>query len=134
MIYMIMLDEQIIESEDDIERVKQSLEKFFEENDRTELYPIFEKFFDDCHDGDIKLQKLVSEKISGDLTSFLIIPFEENANYNEFNFILASNDGRSVKRKEEKLYQKFAHECFKDIQPIEARVIAFEERNRRLYI
>ena len=131
---MIMLDEQIIESEDDIERVKQSLEKFFEENDRTELYPIFEKFFDDCHDGDIKLQKLVSEKISGDLTSFLIIPFEENANYNEFNFILASNDGRSVKRKEEKLYQKFAHECFKDIQPIEARVIAFEERNRRLYI
>ena len=131
---MIMLDEQIIESEDDIERVKQSLEKFFEENDRTELYPIFEKFFDDCCDGDIKLQKLVSEKISGDLTSFLIIPFEENANYNEFNFILASNDGRSVKRKEEKLYQKFAHECFKDIQPIEARVIAFEERNRRLYI
>lgn len=131
---MIMLDEQIIESEDDIERVKLSLEKFFEENDRTELYPIFEKFFDDCRDGDIKLQKLVSEKISRDLTSFLIIPFEENANYNEFNFILASNDGRSVKRKEEKLYQKFAHECFKDIQPIEARVIAFEERNQRLYI
>lgn len=130
---MIILDDQILTTKQDIEEIKAFAKNEAEEANKMEYYPIIEQFFDDCYSGDQKLQELVTKKISRDLTSFLIIPTKEEE-LDEFNFILSSNDNRSIKKKEEKLYQKYAHECFKDIQPLQSRVIAFEERKQKLYI
>lgn len=134
MIYMIILDNQILKTKQDIKNIKEIIKQEIEEEGKPEYYCVVDEFLDDCYYGDQKLQELVTKNISRDLTSFLIVPSRIEEDLNEFNFILSSNDGRSVKRKEEKLYQKYAHECFKDIPPFMSRLIAFEERKQKLYI
>ena len=130
---MIILDDQILKTKQDIEEAKTFLKNEAEKINKTEYYPLLRDLLDDCYSGDQKLQEFVTKKISRDLTSFVIVPTKPE-HLNEFNFILSSNDGRSIKKKEEKLYQKYAHECFKDIQAFETRVIAFEEKKQKLYI
>lgn len=129
-----MIKNKILETKKDIQEFKQKIKEYNEIMERSEYWPMIEQYIDDCINGDEKLQKIVTEKISPDLTSFLILPSTELDDFNEFNFIIASKDGREVRTSERKRYEQYVHECFDNIRPFEPRLIEFEQKNRKLYI
>lgn len=131
---MIMLSNKIIEDNTKLIQEFKELKPIYEEKKILDYYEITKQYLYDCIEGDKKLQETVSQKIAKDLIAFTILPKDQYENQGLIQFLLTSKDGRKVRKKEEKLFQKYTQECFKNIRPLGARYDAFEEKNRKLYI
>lgn len=80
--------------------------------DEKDYHNVFSKYIKEVFQNDQKLQQMVSEKISDDLVSVVMLPIQEGEDPDQFTFGLMRPNGEKIKKKEELFYKNLCDICF----------------------
>ena len=122
---MIVINDVIFESLEQIEVFAQAVKNDSYKEEHKIAADFYKDYLLECFDADIKLQELVSNNLSEDYISFVILPVDFYEDLSSFSFELASLTGQKIKKRDEIRYNGYCDACFKDIVPFFNRVIDF---------
>ena len=122
---MIVIDETFLQDLDDINSLLDYMYRHRYKEEHDIGYKLYKDFILECHHADVKLQKIVSTKMSEDFVSLVVLPFRETDDLSTYSFKLVSKSGDKIKKRDEKKYYGFCYECFKNIVPFYERVLEY---------
>lgn len=121
--YMILINDYEIHSRKDLEYYLLYMESLALTDVEKFYHEVLVEHMEEVFQQDQKLQELVSQKISEDLISVVILPSQEGDNFDVFNFGLIDLNGEKVKRRDELFYQNLCDECFGHVPGLYSRMI-----------
>ena len=122
-ISMIIIDDDIYKTIGDMSDFISVLEKRCQNADG--LFELYMQFLHDVFEADVLLQTKVSESLPSDLISYIVLPHDVADDFSSFDFILASADGRAVRKREDMMFQQIVESVFKDVVPLYPRLISY---------
>ena len=124
---MIIFNEYTISSVEEINFFMENFRKAAYKEDFVKVADVYEEFLFECHEADVKLQQMISDRLGDDYISFVIIPTQDTDDLTSFLFQLANVNNFVVKRRYEIIYQEFCEKCFKNVTPLYVRLVKFYE-------
>ena len=112
MIYMILFNKIEIYNEDDLEKFIDFIYDGAHTSQQKESCGIIEDYIKRVFEADQKLQKMVSENLSKDLISCVILPYEDYHNFDDFKFSLINPEDGKIRKRDELVYKNYCDICF----------------------
>ena len=111
---MILIDEIALSNEADIVEYLAFFKEDIHTREQELSYEVIETYIYNVFEADQKLQKLVSN-ISTDLISCVILPVNEEDDFDIFKFRLINSNDEKIRKREELLYHNYCDQCFGNV-------------------
>lgn len=120
---MILINDYEIHSEEDLKMFLDYMESLAITEPEKLYFDVLKEHMEEVYEQDKKLQKMVSEKISEDLTSVTTLPLENEDEVDVFHFGLIKKDNKKVKKREQIFFRKLCDECFGHVPGLYSRMV-----------
>lgn len=120
---MLLINNQEIFDREEVDSLLRIIKEDALTEEEKEFYAVVEEYLIEVFEQNLKLQEMVSEKISEDLISVVILPLDKNGNLDEFNFGLINVEGDKVYKRDELVFQNLCNICFGHVPGLVTRAI-----------
>ena len=120
---MILISDYEIRSEEDLKMFLDYMKSLAITEPEKIYFDVLKEYMEEVYEQDKKLQKMVSEKISEDLTSVITLPLDNEDEVDVFHFGLIKKDNKKVKKREQIFFRKLCDECFGHVPGLYSRMV-----------
>lgn len=113
---MIFLHDIYIVTQEDLDMFFTKFDEMYSgEGDKNlaEGVNLYKEYLQNIFDLSLKLQESVTQNISDDLDTCVIIPFRETDDFDLLNFVIAAEDDRKIRKREMILFESYCDKYFK---------------------
>lgn len=122
---MILLNEVEVFDENDLNHFLEYLDSIAYTDQQKEDTKIMVDYVTRVFEANQKLQTMVSENLSEDLLSCVILPFRPIDNFDEFKFKLINVENGKIRKRDTLMYEKYCDICFGSVPGIYSLALAY---------